>query len=234
MSVTLLIIDLLQFCVYPLNDALPGAYVPVRVTCGVPGRTSVYLCATSLQNHAVPYDFYSPLSVPLERSCSPHIRRCGTGVFQEQGQCYFIGLSCSFPTIVFCYFSLSLFPVCRLVLYGWGLRSDRVYVTLTQPCTATSFNNNNNNNNNNIPALLCTSSFQTLSIRDGDTTTKLLKHFIIRTFTFLHSVFLIPHASTPCNAVGTITPSYRHSLDFILNPLLSAHFLAPHMLYTPN
>ena len=51
---------------HPLNDALPTAYVPVRVTCGFSGRTSVYLCATSLQNLAVPQDFCSPLSVPLE------------------------------------------------------------------------------------------------------------------------------------------------------------------------
>ena len=34
-----------------------------------PGRTSVYLCAASLQNFAVPQDFFSLLSVPLERSC---------------------------------------------------------------------------------------------------------------------------------------------------------------------
>ena len=30
----------------------------------------------------------------------PHILWCGTGGFQEQGQCFFIGLSCSIPTIV--------------------------------------------------------------------------------------------------------------------------------------
>ena len=46
----------------------------------------------------------------------------------------------------------------------------------------------------------------TLSIRDIPT--KLLKHFISRTFTFLLSALLIPHASAPYNAVGTITPSY--------------------------
>ena len=40
----------------------------------------------------------------------------------------------------------------------------------------------------------------TLSIRD--TPTKLLKHFFSRTFTFLLSALLIPHASAPYNAVG--------------------------------
>ena len=40
------------------------------------------------------------------------------------------------------------------------------------------------------------------------------------TFTFLLSELLIPHASAPYNAVGTITHSYRHFFAFIPNPLL--------------
>ena len=36
-------------------------------------------------------------------------------------------------------FSLSLLSVYRLVLWGWGLRTDRVYITLSQPCTADLF-----------------------------------------------------------------------------------------------
>ena len=73
-------------------------------------------------------------------------------------------------------------------------------------------------NSLSVPALLRTSSFLTLSIRD--TPTKLLKHFISRTFTFLLSAFLIPHTSAPYNAVGTITPSYKHFLACIPNSLL--------------
>ena len=61
---------------------------------------------------------------------------CG---FQEQGRCFFIGLSCSIPTIVFYYFSLYLLHVYRLVLWGSGLRTDRVYITLSHPCTADLF-----------------------------------------------------------------------------------------------
>ena len=81
-----------------------------------------------------------------------------------------------------------------------------------------------------IPALLCTSSFLTLSIRG--TPTKLLKHFISRTFTFLLSALLIPHASAPYNAVGKITPSYRHFLAFIPYPqLIRTLFRAPQALY---
>ena len=62
--------------------------------------------------------------------------------------------------------------------------------------------------------------------------TKLLNHFILRTFTFSLSALLIPHASAPYNAVGTNTPSYRHFFAFICNPLLfSTLFSAPHALY---
>ena len=81
------------------------------------GRTSVYLYAASLQNLAV--------LNPLERSFWPCIRWCGIGGFQEQGKCYFIGLSCSIPTITY-YFSISLLSVNRLVKWGSDLRTDRV------------------------------------------------------------------------------------------------------------
>ena len=37
--------------------------------------------------------------------------------------------------IVFYTFSLFLLSVYRLVLFGWDLRTDRVYITFSQPCT---------------------------------------------------------------------------------------------------
>ena len=52
---------------------------------------------------------------------------------------FFIGLSCSISTILFYSLSFSLLSVYRLVLWGWGLRTDRVYITLSQPCTADLF-----------------------------------------------------------------------------------------------
>ena len=52
------------------------------------------------------------------------IRWCGTGRFQEQCQRFFSVISCSIPTIVFYSFSLSLLSIYRLVLWGWGLRTD--------------------------------------------------------------------------------------------------------------
>ena len=110
-----------------LNCALHGPYVPVLVTCGaLVAHRYTYLYTASLQNIAVQQDFYSTLGVPLERSCWPRIRRCGTGGFQEQGQCFFIGLSSSVSTMILYSFSLSLISVYRLVLWGWGLRTDRV------------------------------------------------------------------------------------------------------------
>ena len=94
----------------------------------------------------------------------------------KAGLCFFIGLSCSIPTIIFYSFSLSLLfesvgkadllsdhfdskqsreavalpltchPslslttfVFRLVLWGWGLRTNRVHITLSQPFTADLF-----------------------------------------------------------------------------------------------
>ena len=55
------------------------------------------------------------------------------------GPMLFVGLNCSIPTIDFYSFSLSLLSVYRLALWGWGLRTDRVYITLSQPCTANFF-----------------------------------------------------------------------------------------------
>ena len=58
------------------------------------------------------------------------------------------------PKLLYPYYSLQLFfpfsSFClRLILWGCGLRTDRVYTTLSQPCMPTFVNNNNNNNNNN-------------------------------------------------------------------------------------
>ena len=74
----------------------------------------------------------------------------------------------------------------------------------------------------------------TLQLPFYSSSTKLLKHFISRTFTFLLSALPIPHASALYNAVGAIIPSYRHCLA--LSPVLycSAHFSALSTLCTPG
>ena len=50
-------------------------------------------------------------------------------------------------SLLFCLqlFSLSLLFLYRLVVWGWGPRTDRVSISLSRPCIAI-FNNNNNNN----------------------------------------------------------------------------------------
>ena len=85
---------------HPFNDALPG-----RRTCR--GIHSVLW--SSPQNLTDPQDLYSPLNIPVERSYWPCIRWCGTGGFQEQGQCLFIGLSCSSPFCLLPFFPFSCF-----------------------------------------------------------------------------------------------------------------------------
>ena len=56
--------------IHPLNYALPGPYVPVRVTRGaLVAHRYTYAPRRGMQNLAVRQDFYSPLGVPLERSC---------------------------------------------------------------------------------------------------------------------------------------------------------------------
>ena len=55
--------------VHPLNGALPGPYVPVQVTRGALVAHRYTYAPPRCQNLAVQQDFYSPLGVPLERSC---------------------------------------------------------------------------------------------------------------------------------------------------------------------
>ena len=79
---------------HPLCGALPVSYVPVRVTRGaVIAHRFTYApprCGAS-QYHRT----FIRLSVSLWNDFSdwPRVRWCGTGGFQEQGQCLFIGLA---------------------------------------------------------------------------------------------------------------------------------------------
>ena len=99
---------------YPLNGALPGPHVPVRVTRGaliahryicVPPycRTSQYLMTFILLS----VSFWNDLSGPV-------FDGLGQAGFKSRAQCVFIGLSCSIPTIVF-YCFLFLF----FLSIGW-------------------------------------------------------------------------------------------------------------------
>ena len=155
---TLQIVDQWQYCVYSIRSGVIRCTLlmvlhtwTVCASAGFTrcsGCTSVYLCAALLENLAGSQDFYSSLCVDLERSCSPRIRWCRTGGFPEQGQCFFIGLSCSIPTIVFYSFSFLFF-----LSIGWYCGA-LVFVLIgciplsLRLALPTFFNNNNNNSSN--------------------------------------------------------------------------------------
>ena len=81
-----------------------------------------------------------PLSVSLWNHLAyPVFDGVGQAGFKSRANAFFISPSCSIPTIVCDYFSLSLLSVYRLVLWGRGLRTDGVYITLSQPCIANLF-----------------------------------------------------------------------------------------------
>ena len=106
----------------PLNSALPIPYVSVRVTRGALVAHQYTYAPTRFITSQYRRIFFL-LSVSrwndLANPC--HILWCRTGGFQEQGQCFLIGLSCSIHTIGFYYFSFSLLFDYRLVLWGRGL-----------------------------------------------------------------------------------------------------------------
>ena len=110
--------------VHTLNGTLPGPYVPVRVTPGAlvahrytyapPRCRTLQYSRTFMNLQIIPFSvsLWNDLANPVFDGVY------GTGGCQERGQCFFIGLSCFIPAIVFYSFSLSLISVYRLVLYG--------------------------------------------------------------------------------------------------------------------
>ena len=106
-----------------------GALVAHRYTYAPPR------CRTSLYRRT-----FIPRSVSLWNDlANPVFDGVGLAGFKSMTNAFFIGLRCSIPTIVFYYFSISHLSVYRLVLRVWGLRTVRVYTTLSQPCTADLF-----------------------------------------------------------------------------------------------
>ena len=116
--------------------------------CASPGYTkcfdctSVYFCASPMQNLAVPQTFI-PLSVSVEWSGWPLIWWCGIGGFQEQAQCLFVGLV-TLAVFVFNYFPFLFFSsigwYCGAGVFGLiGCQSPSPSLALP-----IFFNNNNN------------------------------------------------------------------------------------------
>ena len=140
MSVSFLFVDLWQYCVCCVTSGtlLMVLYLDRMCQCGF-HAVLLHLCAFSLQNLSVPNDFYSPTVSLWNDLADPVFDGVGLAGFNSRANAFSFCLSCSIPTIVFYYFSVSPHSVYWLVLWGWGLRTDRVYITLSQPCTADHF-----------------------------------------------------------------------------------------------
>ena len=127
--------------VHPLNGALPGPYVPVRVTRGalVAHRyTYAEPCSTA--------GLLFPSRCPSGMILLAPYSMCGTGGFQEHGQCFFIGLICSISTIVLYYFSLYLLFLSIGWYCGAGVFGLMGCTSLSLSLALPAFFNYNNNN----------------------------------------------------------------------------------------
>ena len=140
------IVDLWQCCVCCTRSGVTRSthfvalylhvpYVPVRVTRGALiahryANTPPH-CRTSQHRRT-----FIPLSVSLWNDLvDPVFDGVGLAGFKS---CLFVGLVALF---FFCLqlFSLSLHFLSRLVVYGWGLGTDRVSISLSRPCIANLF-----------------------------------------------------------------------------------------------
>ena len=122
---------------HPLCGALPVSYVPVRVTRGtLIAHRYTYApprCRTSQYRRS-----FIPISVSLWNDLVDPVFD-GVGLAGSRaGPMPFCWHSCS---LLFCLqlFSLSLLFLYRLVVWGWGLRTDTVSISLFRPCIANLF-----------------------------------------------------------------------------------------------
>ena len=123
---------------HPLNGALPGPYVPARVTRVLwshIGTLMHRLAAEPCSTAGILFPSRCPSGTILLTSYSMvwdwRVSRAGPMLLYWPKLHYI-----NYSLLVF---SLSLLFVYRLVLWGWGLRTDMVYTTLSQPCTADLF-----------------------------------------------------------------------------------------------
>ena len=130
---------------HTLCGALPVPYVPVRVTRGaLIAHRYTYApprCRTS-QYHIT----FIRLSVSLWNDLVDPVFDGVELAVSSAGLMPLCWPSCP---LLFCLqlFSHSLLFLYRLVVWGWGLLTDRVSISLSRPCIANLFLNNNNNNN---------------------------------------------------------------------------------------
>ena len=121
----------------PFYDALPVPCVPLRVTrCAVISHRYTYApprCRTSKQ---------AGVLFPCQCLCGTILVTKYSMVWDwlvaRAGPMHFYWPSCSFP-----FLSSAVFPFLFFILWvgivGWGLRTDRVLIALSQPCITSLF-----------------------------------------------------------------------------------------------
>ena len=146
LSVTLHIVDLAVLCklykircnpMHPLYGALPAPYVPVRVSRGAWSHigTPMRLLAAehrSISGFLFPRQYLSGTIILTPCSMVWDWRDSTAGPLP------FYWPSC-WLTFCLLLFSLSLLSFYGLLLWGWGLQTDRVLNALSQPCITNFF-----------------------------------------------------------------------------------------------
>ena len=125
--------------VHPLNGALPGPCVPVWVTRGaLVAHLYTYApprCRTLQYSRT-----FIPFSVSLWNDlANPKFDGVGLPGFNTRANASLLASAALSLLYSSTLFFLSLLSVYRLVLWGRSVRTDRVYITLSQPCTADLF-----------------------------------------------------------------------------------------------
>ena len=130
---------------HPLCGALHVPSVPVRVTHGtlIAHRYTYSMCLPAAEPRSTAGLLFASQYLSGTIWLTPYWMVWDWRV-SRAGPMPFCWPSCS---LLFCLqlFSLSLLLLYRLVVWGWGLRTDRVSISLSGLALPIFFNNNNNN-----------------------------------------------------------------------------------------
>ena len=150
------IVDLLQFCVFCIRSCVTRcirllmSYLDCVCQCGLHAVNWSHIGILMLRFAAEPRSTAGLLFLSQCPSgtilLTPYSMVWDWRVWRA-GQCFFIGLSCSIPTIVFYYFSL-LFFLSKGWHCGAGVFRLIGWISLSLSLALPNYFNNNNNNNN--------------------------------------------------------------------------------------
>ena len=135
--------------VHPLNGDLPEPYVPVRVARGALVAHRYTYARPRCRTAGLLFSSRCPAGTILLTAYS----MVWDWRDKEHSQCFFIGLSCSIPNMVFYSFSLSLLSVYRLVLWDWVFGLIGCISLSLSLALPTLFNNNNNKSVQPLPEI---------------------------------------------------------------------------------